>query len=223
MSKDLSKLHPYVKILAEKFLVKCSKEGLNLIITQTLRTIDEQNALYAKGRTKPGSKVTNAKGGYSMHNYGLAFDIAIIVNGKITWDNEALYAKAGKIGESIGLEWGGSWKSFKDTPHFQWTGGLKTEDLLRGKKPSSPSSPVKTPPPPTVPKFNRILELKTPLMQGDDVLILQKRLLSLGYKIGTADGIFGEKTSTSIISFQKSNKLSVDGKVGPNTWSILFK
>ncbi|MEG2338743.1 MAG: M15 family metallopeptidase [Clostridium sp.] len=135
MSRDLSALHPHVKALAEKFLAKCKAAGLDVIVTQTLRTVAEQNELYAQGRTKPGKIVTKAKGGYSMHNYGLAFDIAIKVKGKIDWDNEALYAKAGAIGQAVGLEWGGSWKSFKDTPHFQWTGGLTIEDLRRGKKP----------------------------------------------------------------------------------------
>jgi peptidoglycan L-alanyl-D-glutamate endopeptidase CwlK len=38
--------------------------------------------LYAIGRTKPGKKVTKAKGGTSYHNYGLAFDIYPFINGK---------------------------------------------------------------------------------------------------------------------------------------------
>ncbi|MEF9933637.1 MAG: peptidoglycan-binding protein [Clostridium sp.] len=223
MSKDLSLLHPHVKDLCEKFLTKCKSSGLDVIITQTLRSIAEQNELYAQGRTKPGSKITNAKGGYSMHNYGLAFDIAIKVSGKVVWDNDALYAKAGKIGESLGLEWGGSWKNFKDAPHFQWTGGLKIEDLIRGKRPVSPiGSPSSKIPLSLSPKLTRTLELTSPNMKGNDVLALQKRLLALGYKIGSADGIFGDATKNAVIAFQKSKKLSADGKVGPVTWNALF-
>lgn len=218
MSRDISLLNPYVKSLAEKFLAKCKESGFDIIITQTLRTVSEQNELYAQGRSKPGKIVTNAKGGYSMHNYGLAFDIAIKKNGTIVWDDEKLYSKAGEIGTSLGLEWGGSWRTFKDSPHFQWTGGLTINDLLSGKKPvysnpsnSKPSSTLK-----------RVLKLTTPFMKGDDVLAIQKKLISLGYSIGTADGVFGEKTKKAVSDFQKSKKLSADGIIGPTTFDALF-
>ncbi len=66
-----------------------------------------------------------------MHNYGVAFDCApLSVNGGIDWGNIALFKKVGKIGESIGLEWGGSWKNFPDYPHFQYTAGYSLKDFL---------------------------------------------------------------------------------------------
>lgn len=222
MSRDISLLNPYLKSLVEKFLVKCKESGLDVIITQTLRSVKEQNDLYAQGRTKPGNIVTNAKGGYSMHNYGLAFDIAIKKNGTIVWDDQKLYAKAGEIGNSLGLEWGGSWRSFKDYPHFQWTGGLTIKDLLAGKKPSTPTSKSAPTPKTSTPALKRVLKLTSPLTKGDDVLSIQKKLSSLGYAIGTADGIFGEKTKNAIIQFQKSKKLSPDGVVGAATFDALF-
>jgi len=88
---DLNKLHPYVKQLSEKLIDQCKKQGLKVIITQALRTNEEQNELYAQGRTKPGNIVTNAKGGQSMHNYGLAIDFAPVVNGNIPWNDIALF------------------------------------------------------------------------------------------------------------------------------------
>src|SRR2546427_295988 len=90
--------------------------------------------VYAKGRTVPpiGKKyiVTKAKGGQSYHNFGLAFDIVVLDSlGKADWDtNHPGWNKAGDLGKSVGLEWGGDWKSFKDLPHFQYTGGLTLEE-----------------------------------------------------------------------------------------------
>jgi peptidoglycan L-alanyl-D-glutamate endopeptidase CwlK len=114
-------------------------------IVQGLRTIEEQNALYAKGRTAPGSIVTNAKGGSSYHNYGLAIDFAILIdkdgNGtydELSWDIKKDNDKDGiadwlevvKVFESAGWEWGGKWASIKDYPHVQKTFGHKWQTLL---------------------------------------------------------------------------------------------
>lgn len=107
----------------------------------TLRTFKEQNDLYAIGRTKLFDsngkrlgKVTNAKGGQSIHNYGLAFDIVLLKdrdsNGSFetaSWEDTIDFDKDGKadwmevvnIFKNRGYEWGGDWKSFKDKPHFQ--------------------------------------------------------------------------------------------------------
>lgn len=120
------------------------------MVTETLRTKEEQDELYAQGRTKPGKIVTNAKGGDSFHNYGLAFDIALIDRGKLNWntgadinDNDITdFFEIGEIGEKLGLEWGGRWK-FKDMPHFQLTFGLSLADLKAGKKPPEDVKPLK--------------------------------------------------------------------------------
>ena len=104
----------------------------------TLRTFAEQDALFAQGRTKPGSVVTKAKGGLSMHNYGLAIDIVLIIDGKTaSWDVKGDYDGDGKsdwmevvtIFKQHGWEWGGDWK-FYDAPHFQKTFGKSVRDLL---------------------------------------------------------------------------------------------
>lgn len=109
--------------------------GVPIIITQTLRTTQEQDDLYALGRTKPGKIVTYARGGFSYHNYGLAFDFALLLNGKPSWDDIGGFGKIGLLGESLGLEWGGRWKRV-DLPHFQETFGLSLYDLRSGKRPA---------------------------------------------------------------------------------------
>jgi len=111
----------------------------------TLRTFEEQAAIYAQGRTKlydsTGRKlgiVTNAKPGQSLHNYGLAFDIVLVADGNATWDEITDFDKDGKadwmevvqIMKNNGWEWGGDWKTFKDKPHFQKVYGHKWQDLL---------------------------------------------------------------------------------------------
>lgn len=100
-------------------------KGVRLRFTHTLRTIEEQNQLYAQGRTKKGSIVTNAKGGQSIHNYGLAFDIVILLdedgNGtfeKAVWNGKWFNVVVAEL-KRYGFEHGGDWK-FKDAPHFQY-------------------------------------------------------------------------------------------------------
>jgi peptidoglycan L-alanyl-D-glutamate endopeptidase CwlK len=109
----------------------------------TLRTFAEQDALYAQGRTKAGAKVTNAKGGQSYHNYGLAIDIVLLIdkdkNGTFetaSWDINTDFDSDGKadwieivtIFKRYGFEWGGDWK-FNDAPHFQKTFGKTINEL----------------------------------------------------------------------------------------------
>lgn len=100
----------------------CIEQGINIRITETIRSVDRQNELYAKGRTTPGNVVTNAKGSdyNSMHQWGIAFDVCI--NEVENAYNIEKLRQVGEIGKSIGLEWGGDWKDFVDMPHFQLAG-----------------------------------------------------------------------------------------------------
>lgn len=100
---------------------KLAENGIKVILTAGHRSIDEQNRLYAMGRTKPGKIVTNARGGYSWHNFGLAGDYAFVINGKVTWNGP--WDVFGRIARACGLEWGGDFKSIVDRPHVQWTRG----------------------------------------------------------------------------------------------------
>jgi peptidoglycan L-alanyl-D-glutamate endopeptidase CwlK len=105
-----------------------------VLITSTYRNAESQNALYAQGRTLPGKKVTNAKGGQSFHNWRVAFDFVPIVNGKAMWADTALFTKCGEIAESVGLEWAGRWKGrMIEMAHCQFTDGLSLADFQNGK------------------------------------------------------------------------------------------
>ena len=126
--KDITQLHPRLQAKFKLLQKKCAQNGIKIKATECLRTAKEQDALYAKGRTAPGHKVTNAcgKDAKSMHQWGVAFDVAIDMDTDNDGDvdirdlyNVKLLNVVGKIGQSIGLEWGGSWRSIVDKPHFQ--------------------------------------------------------------------------------------------------------
>ena len=141
------KLHPEVRDEVINLIDKAEKQlpsFLAIRIVQGLRTITEQNELYAQGRTKPGDIVTNAKGGSSYHNYGLAIDFAILLdkdgNGtydELSWDikkdndkdDVADWLEVVKIFEAAGWQWGGKWASIRDYPHLQKTFGHKWQEL----------------------------------------------------------------------------------------------
>ena len=109
----------------------------------TLRTFAEQDALFAQGRSKPGKVVTNAKGGQSYHNYGLAIDIVLLTdkdkNGTFetaSWDlktdfdgdKKADWMEVVQIFKRYGFEAGIDWK-FVDAPHFQKSFGKSIYEL----------------------------------------------------------------------------------------------
>jgi len=131
----ISTLHPRVAAMARDLVKRSSAEGMPIVVTQALRTLDEQAKLYAQGRTAPGAIVTNSPPGKSWHNFGLAFDIAPLdATGQPHWPNDdALWQKLGAIGKSLGLKWGGEFKSFPDRPHFEFHPGLTIEDAQAGK------------------------------------------------------------------------------------------
>ncbi|KPN17632.1 hypothetical protein AO715_04965 [Xanthomonas sp. Mitacek01] len=125
----MASLHPELRGQAAEFVNRVEQElGITLRVTSGYRTYAEQNALYAQGRTTPGDVVTNARGGYSNHNFATAFDVVEVrPNGSINWDTN--WDAIGRIGTSMGLEWGGNWTSIVDKPHFQLDTGLSTRDM----------------------------------------------------------------------------------------------
>jgi len=137
-SRKLEDLEPIVAAKAANFLDRCRAEGIDVLVTSTYRDNESQNALYAQGRTKPGAKVTNAKAGQSWHNWRAAFDVVPMRDGKPVWGTAGadltLWQRLGAIGAECGLEWAGNWKTFREYPHFQYTGGLSLADMQAGKK-----------------------------------------------------------------------------------------
>jgi len=133
-SRNLDDLAPPAKQRALAFIAAANAKGIDLLVTSTYRDSESQDALYAQGRTAPGNIVTRAKAGQSWHNWRCALDVVPLVNGKAIWDDQALWKQVGEIGKSCGLEWAGDWKTFKEYPHFQYTGGLTMAQLQQGAK-----------------------------------------------------------------------------------------
>ena len=136
----VNKLHPKVK--DEVFITIGEIEAqwpdnVAIRVVQGLRTIEEQDALYAQGRTKPGKIVTKAKGGSSLHNYALAFDFVLIYdkdnNGSfetLVWDeNDPHWQEVVKAFEAKGWFWGGRFSTIHDAPHLQKTFGYTWQQL----------------------------------------------------------------------------------------------
>jgi peptidoglycan L-alanyl-D-glutamate endopeptidase CwlK len=115
----LAGLRTEIQPLLAGLLLAAFEDGIPLIITDGFRSVTEQDRIYSQGRTEPGPIVTNARGGSSWHNYGLAADLAVLVNGRPTWPNDLpLWARIGAIGKALGLGWGGDFPT-PDRPHFE--------------------------------------------------------------------------------------------------------
>lgn len=123
--RGIDKLHPELQVCVNKFLAECKKQGLNVLVTETLRTLEEQEALYAQGRTKPGNIVTNARGYQSPHAWGVAFDFCRNEKGREYDNSDGFFEFVGEIAKTIfdgteyDLFWGGDFKSFVDKPHIE--------------------------------------------------------------------------------------------------------
>jgi peptidoglycan L-alanyl-D-glutamate endopeptidase CwlK len=125
--RNIATLHLRAQQKAREFMqlvVPLMKsKNVDVRIISGLRTYAEQQALYDQGRTKPGPIVTKARPGFSNHNFGTAWDIGLF-EGKKYLTNSPLYKEVGEISRSLGLTWGGDFKSFKDYPHYEVKTGL---------------------------------------------------------------------------------------------------
>ena len=131
----LKTLLPEVLPYARTLVRRAADAGIEIKVIGGTRSFAEQDALFAQGRTKPGRRVTNAKGGESNHNFGIAFDIGVFDGTKYLGESPA-YDVVGLIGSEIGLEWGGQWTSFADKPHYQlrprWAALMSSAEMLAG-------------------------------------------------------------------------------------------
>jgi len=148
--KRLNQLHPKIRqkaLDAYAEAVAKTPVGIHPFITQTMRSFAESDALYAQGRTKPGPIVTNAPGGSSYHNYGLALDFVIQKDGKESWVVDKNWMIVVNIFKKHGFVWGADWdndgitkaqgdkdESMVDAPHFEMRFGKNWRDLLALKK-----------------------------------------------------------------------------------------
>lgn len=122
-------LHPAFQTKVMELLALCQARGLDVFVTQGLRTFAEQNELYKQGRTKKGAVVTWARGGQSYHNYGLAVDFAF--HGKSPYSEDHDWAGLVKAVGDAGLESGAS---YGDRPHANIKGiSMKTLQGWHGK------------------------------------------------------------------------------------------
>lgn len=151
--RDITLCHPRLQIKAAQWVEACEKQRITVKIGETLRRAAEQDALYAQGRTKPGSVVTNAKGSEyrSQHQWGIAYDFYLSMDidgdGKSTDDSyndsTGMFGKAADLAKTVGLAWGGDWSSIVDAPHIylpDW--GSTPTDLIKQYK--TPDAFIKT-------------------------------------------------------------------------------
>lgn len=221
MARDITKLHPKLQSKIKELQSLCEKNGLKIGISECVRTKAEQDELYAKGRTAKGSIVTNVKYPNSMHCWGVAFDI-YRNDGKGAYnDADGFFSKVGKLGKSIGLEWGGEWKSIVDKPHFQLADWGSTPSKLI-KQYGTPDKFFKTwnTKTATVTKktYSGTFPIVPPTLQksskGTQVNRLQNFLNWYGGYRLLADNQFGNATDKAVRDFQKKEGLTVDGQFG---------
>ncbi|WP_379161398.1 M15 family metallopeptidase [Paenibacillus sp. sgz5001063] len=180
----LAGLLPCVKAAAEALIDRSYAAGIPIVITQGLRTFAEQNALYEQGRTKPGNVVTNARGGHSNHNFGVAIDFALLTNDgrTVSWDTKldgdrdglADWNEVVALAKALGFAWGGDFKSIYDAPHFEMTFGLSTADFRAGKCPTQAQT-------------DAVLTLINPKQEAVDVIVNKASVIIDGCKAN--DGV----------------------------------
>ncbi|BAU28942.1 peptidoglycan L-alanyl-D-glutamate endopeptidase CwlK [Aneurinibacillus soli] len=177
-------VHPTVRQKAWDAIFELWNKGIYVLITQGYRSIAEQNDLYAQGRTKLGKIVTNAKGGQSYHNFGLALDFALYIKGgaDISWDEKADFngdraadwLQVVQAFKARGFAWGGDFRSFKDTPHVEMIFGLNYRQLSSGSKPPQGPSIV------TIPTECKQTTSKTNSLPNCFVVVNGAKLLATG-------------------------------------------
>lgn len=155
MSRDPRHLHPALREFWDVLAVEVKRRlGLTIFLTCTYRSNAAQDALYAKGRTVPGAKVTKARAGQSPHNVppqlggSHALDFAVRKGEKgVTWNRDKYMAVA-QIARELGADCGAFWRGFRDPPHIQlprWRRGKRYPPGYRFMK-HSVASPKATPP-----------------------------------------------------------------------------
>jgi peptidoglycan L-alanyl-D-glutamate endopeptidase CwlK len=123
IKNPLNYVYPDFADKVQELFSLMSEAGYPLRITESIRSLDRQEKLYAQGRTAPGPKVTNARPGYSYHHYGLAVDVCFL--GKEPYPkSKDCWEMLGKYANELGITWGGDFKHLVDKPHLQLSYGI---------------------------------------------------------------------------------------------------
>lgn len=118
-----------------------NEHGIFVLVLETRRDTARQTKYYAQGRSTPGDIITNAKPGYSFHEYDVALDVVPLINFKCHWVKDAMFKKVGEVFRKHGFEWGalkaygGDFNTIDDWPHMQMRFGLSIRDFKAGKRP----------------------------------------------------------------------------------------
>lgn len=132
--KIIEKLDPVMQERVTALLRMLEMAGEDVLLTDGYRTVKEQNALHAQGRTKPGKIVTYVKGDESFHCWGVSVDLVPVdPNGKVRYDATARYERVAAVARELGMEWGIDVWGY-DAPHFMYRQGLTIADLRAGKR-----------------------------------------------------------------------------------------
>lgn len=136
----LEEVHPKLATQVRSMAEMLEAENITIRVVQSIRSWSEQQALWQEGRDADGNVVdakavvTNAKPGYSYHNFGLAVDVAPFDTGIPDWNSShPAWLRIVSVGESVGLFAGAEFRTFPDFPHFQMTGRLPVspDDAVR--------------------------------------------------------------------------------------------
>jgi len=134
-SRNIDDLLPSVASVAREWLKRCTRDGVQVLVYCTYRSIEEQDRLYAEGRTAPGRIRTRARGGRSWHNFRRAWDAVPMVNGCPDWScnfrEEYHWQIMVQHALDLGVEWGGDWPRLRDYVHFQVRDGLTLDEARR--------------------------------------------------------------------------------------------
>ena len=125
----LQQVCPQLASKVRNLALLLADENIEIRVTQVVRSWNDQQKLYAQGRTTPGTIVTQAPPGHSWHEFGMAVDVAPFdAVGQPQWKVDdpvwgPVWQRIIRLGESLGLFSGDQFvRCSKDDPHFQLTG-----------------------------------------------------------------------------------------------------
>lgn len=199
---NASGLSPEVAKRTRDVIREMHAQGIYVGVAQGYRSIAEQNRLYAQGRTLPGPIVTNARGGQSNHNRGIAVDLFQYSRDgtQALFRNDQAFQVIVAAMKRHGFSWGGDWTSFKDYPHFE---------LLGVTKGTTRESAI-------VPYPGHPLYEGATNMNLRDIERIQRAVKA------TVTRHFDPETTRKVRAYQTRQGLDVDGVVGPSTWNQMF-